>query len=101
MVWRDLCVSSSGSFLLTIYRMPGRQTPYVLDIIKNWDEHVVGEILQDLYDGFINTYLCEKLWQFKYFETILILKYSCFDFDIHPVHPLQHSKSGMFALVCF
>lgn len=61
------------------------------------------KILQDLYDGFINIYHCEKLWQFKKFENILILKYSCFerfDFDMHPVRALQHSNSGMFASVC-
>ena len=40
---------------LTIYLTSARQTPHVLDRTKNQDEHVSGEILQDLYDGFINT----------------------------------------------
>lgn len=39
----------------------------------NQDEHVVGEILQDVCDGFINTFLCEELWYFQYFKNILIL----------------------------
>lgn len=79
--------------------MLGSQTPYILDIINNQDDHNVEEISQDLYDGFINT---NKLWYFKHSENNLLFKYSCFerfDFCILPVHSLRHSKTDMFMVV--